>query len=500
MQRYNPMNLQQLLAAYKEKDDLLKSLIAKATGEVGASDEELAQAETLNTELTTLAAKIEQVKKLADVSAAQTARSATILAPAMAAPHPGAPAAGVQISGQVLQGGTILHAAPGYSNAPEIPGSELWQPQQKMIIPAGVMRTSVRNFKGGTRAENEFQAYRFGMWFLAAFAGNEHALKYCRETGLELKAHNERVNDQGGYLVPTEFDNTIIDLRETYGIFRKYAKVVPMMSNTKTYPRRRGGLTAYYVGEGEPITDSTKQWDRVQLTAKKLAVLTLMTSELVEDAAISIGDDLAGEIAYAFAKAEDAAGFIGDATSTYGGIMGLTQRLLTVDPNSNPANVAGIQVGTGTGFSGLVLGDFTKLMGILPQYVRTIGTPRFFASQNFFNSVMTQIRLSAGGVTAAEIAAGANLEEFLGYPVIISQQLPSVSATGLACFFGDLSLAALFGDRRQTTLALSEHLAFANDELALRGIERYDINVHDVGTTKTATNAIAGPIVGLYVN
>ena len=44
------------------------------------------------------------------------------------------------------------------------------------------------------------------------------------------------------------------------------------------------------------------------MVAKKLAALTLWSSELNEDAMISIGDDLAGEIAYAFSQKEDGRG------------------------------------------------------------------------------------------------------------------------------------------------------------------------------------------------
>ncbi len=61
--------------------------------------------------------------------------------------------------------------------------------------------------------------------------------------------------------------------------------------------------------------------------------------------------------------------------------------------------------------------------------------------------------------------------------------------------FGDMRRAAVFGDRRQLTLAISEHANFATDELTFRATERVDINVHDVGDA-----SVAGPIVGLIGN
>jgi HK97 family phage major capsid protein len=68
------------------------------------------------------------------------------------------------------------------------------------------------------------------------------------------------------------------------------------------------------------------------------------------------------------------------------------------------------------------------------------------------------------------------------------------SANKIIALFGDLTLAASFGDRRQTEIQISDSAlnAFEQDELAIRGTERFDINVHDAGDSSTT-----GPIVGL---
>src|SRR4029077_10220309 len=105
---------------------------------------------------------------------------------------------------------------------------------------------------------------------------------------------------QGGFLVPEVLERAIIDLREDYGVFRQLARIRPMASDFVTIPRRTGGLTAVPIGEGSDITESTKGWNNVNLTARKWAVLAKYSSELAEDAIISIAEDLSGEIAYAF--------------------------------------------------------------------------------------------------------------------------------------------------------------------------------------------------------
>jgi HK97 family phage major capsid protein len=341
------------------------------------------------------------------------------------------------------------------------------------------------------RAKAQEAAHRFGMFALASM-GRKSALKWCKDNGIPIMSAGqvEGINEDGGFLVPEEFDSQIVDLREQFGVFRRYARNSPMTRDTKNRPRRASGLTAYFVGEGEAATESKKGWDRVNLTAKKIMVLTKFSSEIGEDAAIEVGDDLAGEIAYAFAKKEDQCGFIGTGTSTYGGIVGATQRLLDVYTTTGGV---GLILGAGNTFAELVLSDFNKVAGALPEYAETPNVA-WFCHKTFFESVMVKLAMAAGGVTLAEITQGAR-RQFMGYPVVVSQVMPKTDANGqVPVIFGDLSLAADLGDRRQTTIAMSEHSEFDTDEIGVRGTERFDINVHSVGDSTDA-----GPVVGLVM-
>ena len=361
------------------------------------------------------------------------------------------------------------------------------------VIPAPAIEFSrvskVKNFKGTVAGKSaDERAYRFGKWFKGAVVGDQASKAWCDANGIQTKALSEGTNYLGGYLVPPEFSTDIIDLRETYGIARQVARVVPMSSDTLTIPRRAGGLTAYFVGEASTITDSNKTWDQVNLVAKKLAALTLWSSELNEDAMISIGDDLAGEIAYAFSQKEDECYFNGDGTSTYGGITGVRSKLRNVD--STIANIKGLQVATGNAYSEIVLGDFHGVLGKLPLYARNGAV--WVMSATFFDTVAHKLQTAAGGNTVVDIANG-GVARFLGYPVVLSQVMPTTEANSQICaLLGNFRLGSTFGDRRLLSLALSSEYKFAEDQLAIRGTERFDINVHDVGNTTAA-----GPIVGL---
>lgn len=356
------------------------------------------------------------------------------------------------------------------------------------IVTAGNRSARLKHFKG---PDAEFRAFRFGKFMQAAIFGSTKAATWCRENGIEVKAHSEGVNTAGGYFVPEEISMDIIDLRDQYGLFRRMCQVVPMGRDTITIPKRTSGLTAYAVGEGTAITASDTAWGQVRLTASKWGVLSLVSSELDEDAAINIGDMLVGEIAYAFALAEDTAGFVGDGTNTYGGITGIRTKFAT----GVGSLVGAVDAASGHDtFAEIDSADIQKLMAVLPQYVYERGMPRFFCSQVAWALVFERLIGAAGGVTKDE-QTGVTRRSYLGYPVEITPAMPvaqtDISDTAMI-LFGDLGMAAAFGDRRGLTVARSTEYKFAEDQIAIKGTERFDINVHSLGDTSAA-----GPMVAL---
>ena len=65
--------------------------------------------------------------------------------------------------------------------------------------------------------KNRESAYKMGAWFMGAM-GHKKSAEFCANNGLVIrKAHTEGVNSQGGFLVPDEFENELVTLREQYG-------------------------------------------------------------------------------------------------------------------------------------------------------------------------------------------------------------------------------------------------------------------------------------------
>jgi HK97 family phage major capsid protein len=360
-------------------------------------------------------------------------------------------------------------------------------------------------------------AHDFGRWIQAVTFGNKAkgAVDHCRSKGLGLTygyfddndqfhakatGHSEGNNVDGGFLVPDEFDTEIVWLREQYGVFRRNARIKPMLTDAKSFSRKTSSHSAYWVGEGATNTTSKMQFDPIKLVAKKLRTDGYLTEELSEDAAVALGDEAAQDIAWAFAYQEDLAGFLGDGTSTYGGIQGLNSKLLGL--SGTIANIAGAYDASTNDFATLVIGDFHGTMARLPQYAKT--TAKWYCSSTFYELAMQRLAAGVGGVTMTEIKNGVPQQYFLGHPVEIAQVLPSAnpSANTVVCWFGDLSQAAYLGDRRGITFKTTDvgGNAWNNDEIAYKATERLDIVCANLGNASaTASARVPGPLVGLVI-
>lgn len=345
-------------------------------------------------------------------------------------------------------------------------------------------RASTFNNNGDTA---ERAAYSTGMFLLATIGNSDKASKWCKDHGIDVRprgALQESTNTLGGFLVPSEMERSIINLREERGVLRREAQVIPMSTDSMTLPRRTGGITVYFVGETVAGTSSDPTLDQVQLSVKKAMAYTTMSSEVSEDAVISMADWVTSEIAYGFADKEDKCGFIGDGSNTYGGMKGIS------------ASVAAGSVFTATGhaeFSTLTLADFHGMLAKLPLYAQQ--NAKWFISKAGFSASMERLMAAGGGNTWQSLSEGRNVPRFLGYDVVFVQVMNSALTgnTGVTggLYVGDVRQAVKLGSRRGLTIDSSKDFLFSSDQLAIKGTERFDVVTHEIGTSTAAGSVVS---------
>ena len=106
----------------------------------------------------------------------------------------------------------------------------------------------------------------------------------------------------GGFLVPTQFSNEVIELLRAQSVVRRLgAKIVQMPTGTMKFPKIATGASAAYIGENVNIGKSEETFGQLTLTFKKLAVLTPISNDLLRYSSPSadaiVRDDLVSSMA-----------------------------------------------------------------------------------------------------------------------------------------------------------------------------------------------------------
>jgi len=352
------------------------------------------------------------------------------------------------------------------------------QSDSRIVVPT--YRGKLKSFSGPEAGRD---AYIAGQFFGAVLFNRESSKQWLADHGMPVQmAHSTTDNEKGGYLVPETVEAGIIRLVEEFGVFRSNVGSVWTVNGKTSVPKRGAGFTVYHVGENQEITKSDLGFKNVSVDPRKAAVLTQIANELPEAAAINLGDLLTQEFALALAYDEDNAGFNGDGSNAFNNVVGLKSSLLA----------GAIHVPTGTGKTtpaDFTLNDFVNAIGKLKRYPGMV--PRWFVHSQVYYESMAPLQLAAGGNTVSDIASG-GMPMFAGYPVQFAQAMPNTAAAGVQfAYLGDLSMAAVMAEGRTLTIASDSSLYFAEDALAVRCTELYDIVVHDIGTSTAGGSVVA---------
>jgi HK97 family phage major capsid protein len=111
----------------------------------------------------------------------------------------------------------------------------------------------------------------------------------------------------GGFLVPTEFSNEVIELLRAQSVVRRLgARIVQMPTGTLKYPKIATGASAAYIGENVNVGKSEETFGQLTLTFKKLAVLTPISNDLLRYSSPSADAIVRDDLVSSMATKEDA--------------------------------------------------------------------------------------------------------------------------------------------------------------------------------------------------
>lgn len=128
-------------------------------------------------------------------------------------------------------------------------------------------------------------------------------------------------NSEGGYLVPDEFERTLIEALEEENIFRGLAHVITTSSGDRKIPVVASKGTASWLDEEEAVPEGDDAFTQVSIGAYKLGTLIKISDELLNDSAFNLQTYIAKEFARRIGAKEEEAFFVGDGEGKPTGIF-----------------------------------------------------------------------------------------------------------------------------------------------------------------------------------
>ena len=139
-----------------------------------------------------------------------------------------------------------------------------------------------------------------------------------------LNALQVGTDSEGGYLVPDEFERTLVEALEEENIFRGMAKIIQTASGDRKIPVVASKGTASWVDEEGAIPESDDAFGQVSIGAYKLATMIKVSEELLNDSVFNLESYIAREFARRIGAKEEESFFIGDGTGKPTGIFNAT--------------------------------------------------------------------------------------------------------------------------------------------------------------------------------
>lgn len=291
--------------------------------------------------------------------------------------------------------------------------------------------------------------------------------------------------------LPTVYVPQVIELVWKYGQARQYATVYPLGAGTVKLPRLAAGESDFaYLGVGtagmaQAVGEKTVTAELITFTANKLGGLIRIPTEIEEDTFIQLGQFLARYMARQFAKLEDKTMFIGDGSGTYANQTGVGPYCV-----ANPDYLQQLGMGK-TKPTDATINDFRVLRAMVNPAV-LVDDPAYYMHPSMEGLLVTFNTL--GQPLIYRPAAGGQPATLDGFPIrwvgCMQAYSTKAAASKFLAIFGALSYWYL-GERGAPRIEVSREVYFATDELAMRALERIDVEAMAVDAVATLETASA---------
>ena len=263
-------------------------------------------------------------------------------------------------------------------------------------------------------------------------------------------------DSEGGYLVPDEYERTLVESLEEENIFRQMAKVIKTSSGDRKIPVVATKGTASWIDEEGAFPESDDSFGQVSIGAYKLGTMIKVSEELLNDSVFDLQSYISREFARRIGAKEEEAFFTGNGTGKPLGVLAAT---------------GGAETGVTAASSTAVTAD--ELMDLYYSLKSPYRKKSVWVLNDSTIKAVRKLKDSTGQyLWQPSLTAGAP-DTILGRPVKTSAYMPAIAAGAKTIAFGDFSYYWI-ADRQGRSFKRLNELYAASGQVGFLASQRVD--------------------------
>ena len=263
-------------------------------------------------------------------------------------------------------------------------------------------------------------------------------------------------DSEGGYLVPDEYERTLVEALEEENIFRQMAKVIKTSSGDRKIPVVASKGTASWIDEEGAYPESDDSFGQVSIGAYKLGTMIKVSEELLNDSVFDLQSYISREFARRIGAKEEEAFFTGDGKGKPLGVLAAT---------------GGAETGVTAASSTAVTAD--ELMDLYYSLKSPYRKKSVWVLNDSTIKAIRKLKDNNGQyLWQPSLTAGAP-DMILGRPIKTSAYMPAIAAGAKTIAFGDFSYYWI-ADRQGRSFKRLNELFAATGQVGFLASQRVD--------------------------
>ncbi|WP_322354496.1 phage major capsid protein [Dehalococcoides sp.] len=261
---------------------------------------------------------------------------------------------------------------------------------------------------------------------------------------------------EGGYLVPDEFERTLVEALDDENIFRRLANIITTSSGDRKIPVVASKGTASWIDEEGAIPESDDSFGQVSIGAYKLGTMIKVSEELLNDSVFNLETYISKEFARRIGNKEEEAFFTGDGSGKPTGILAAT---------------GGAQLGVTTSSATAISID--EVLDLFYSLNAPYRNKAVFVMNDATVKAIRKLKDGNGQYLWQPSLQAGTPDTILNRPLYTSSYVPAIAASAKSIVFGDFSYYWV-ADRQGRSFKRLNELYAATGQVGFVATQRVD--------------------------